>query len=156
MSRVKYAPLSSLRVHGLPDDAVLVREFTTFTELTEEMMQADVVIASRFHNLICALRLARPTVSVGYAKKNRDLMRGLGLAGYCQDIEDLDGKLLVAQIQSARRDSEVLTDRIRRGTADYAIEIDCLLERVASEALGLATLRRGLELEDEMDAWQGT
>ena len=141
---------------GLPDDAVLVREFTTFTELTEEMMRADVVIASRFHNLICALRLARPTISIGYAKKNRDLMRALGLAGYCQDIEDLDTGLLVAQIQSARKDGEGLADRIRRGTADYAVEIDCLLERVASEALGLVALRRGLERQDEMDAWHGT
>jgi len=140
---------------GLPDDAVLVREFTTFTELTEEMTRADVVIASRFHNLICALRLARPTISIGYAKKNRDLMRALGLSGYCQDIEDLDTGLLVAQIQSARKDGEALADRIRRGTADYAVEIDCLLERVASEALGLVTLRRGLELQDEMDAWHG-
>ena len=62
----------------------------------------------------------------------------------------------MAQIQSARRDGEVLAERIRRNTADYAVEIDCLLERVASEALGLATLRRGLELQDEMDAWHGT
>ena len=92
VARETFAPLCFAARHGLPDDAVLVREFTTFTELTEEMMRADVVIASRFHNLICALRLARPTVSIGYAKKNRDLMRALGLAGYCQDIEDLDGK----------------------------------------------------------------
>ena len=42
-------------------------------------MRAEVVIASRFHNLICALRLARPTVSVGYAAKNRHLMEALGL-----------------------------------------------------------------------------
>ena len=141
---------------GLSEDAVLVREFTTFAELTEGMMRANVVVASRFHNLICALRLARPTISVGYAKKNRDLMRALGLAGYCQEIEDLDADLLVAQIRSARKDGEALADRIQRGTAAYAAEIDCLLDRVASEALGLATSRRGLELQDEMDAWHGT
>ena len=45
-------------------------------------MRAEVVIASRFHNLICALRLARPTVSVGYASKNRHLMQALGLDEY--------------------------------------------------------------------------
>ena len=67
---------------ALSDDAVVVRDFTTFTELTEEMMRAEVVIASRFHNLICALRLARPTISVGYAGKNRHLMEALGLDEY--------------------------------------------------------------------------
>ena len=140
---------------GLSEDAVLVREFTTFAELSQGMMRANVVVASRFHNLICALRLARPTISVGYAKKNRDLMRALGLAGYCQEIEDLDADLLVAQIRSARKDGEALANRIQRGTAAYAAEIDCLLDRVASEALGLATTRRGHEMDDEMDAWYG-
>ena len=94
---------SSLRRADLPNDAVLVREFTTFTELTEEMMRAEVVIASRFHNLICALRLARPTVSVGYAKKNHHLMAALGLETYCQDMEHLDASWLVARSEPLGR-----------------------------------------------------
>ena len=93
--------LSLLTCPGLPDDAVLVRDVATFTQLTDEMMRAEVVIASRFHNLICALRLARPTVSVGYAEKNRHLMQALGLGDYCQDIEHLDANELVAQVRAA-------------------------------------------------------
>jgi polysaccharide pyruvyl transferase WcaK-like protein len=140
---------------GLPEEAILVREITTFTDLTSEMMRADVVIASRFHNLVCALRLARPTISVGYAKKNRQLMRALGLHNYCQDIEQLDANRLVAQVQSARTDSDALTARIRQGTSNYAVEVDCLLDRVASEALGLQ-FRKRLEMNDEVDIWQNT
>ena len=48
-------------------------------------------------------------------------MEALGLAGYCQDIENLDAGLLVAQVRAAWRDGEALADRIRRGTADYAV-----------------------------------
>jgi polysaccharide pyruvyl transferase WcaK-like protein len=76
----------------LSDDAVIVREFTTFSELTEEMRRAEIVIPSRFHNLICALRLARPTVSAGYAPKNHELMLALGLDEYSQTMEHLDGE----------------------------------------------------------------
>ncbi|MGH8773954.1 MAG: polysaccharide pyruvyl transferase family protein [Jiangellaceae bacterium] len=123
---------------GLPDDAVLVRDVATFTELTDEMMRADVVIASRFHNLICALRLARPTVSVDYAKKNRHLMRALGLEGYCQDIEHLDADRLVAQVRAARMDKAALAARVCDATRIYAGQVESLLERVADEALGLA------------------
>ncbi|MGH8825060.1 MAG: polysaccharide pyruvyl transferase family protein [Jiangellaceae bacterium] len=122
----------------LPDDAVLVRDVATFTELTDEMMRADVVIASRFHNLICALRLARPTVSVGYAKKNRHLMQALGLDGYCQDIEHLDADRLVAQVQAARMDQGAFAARVHDATSDYASQVESLLDRVAGEALGLA------------------
>jgi polysaccharide pyruvyl transferase WcaK-like protein len=140
---------------NLSDDAIVVREFTTFTELAEEMMRAEIVIASRFHNVICALRLARPTISVGYASKNRDLMEALGLDTYCQEIENLDADQLVAQVRAARGDASELEARIRCGTTDYTAEVQCLLEQVASESLGLAVLRRELEIHGEMDAWRG-
>jgi polysaccharide pyruvyl transferase WcaK-like protein len=138
---------------GLVEEAILVREFTTFSELTNEMMRADVVIASRFHNLICALRLARPTVSVGYASKNRHLMQALGLDDYCQDIEHLDARQLVAQVRAAREKGETLTARIRSGTSDYAEEVESLLERVAADALSLPPARSaGHGVYDEIDA----
>lgn len=123
----------------LPDDAVLVRDVTTFTELTGEMMRAEVVIASRFHNLICALRLARPTVSVGYAKKNRLLMQALGLDDYCQDIEHMDAGRLVAQVRAARMDQAAVAARVRAVTGDYAGRVERLLEQVAGQALDLAS-----------------
>ena len=139
---------SAVRVSrpDLPDEAVLVQEPTTFAQLTEQMGRAEVVIASRFHNLICALRLGRPTVSVGYAGKSRDLMRAVGVDGYCQDIEDLDASTLVAQVTAARRDAEALAATIRHGVSRYAVEVESLLERVAREELGL-TARQSDVLE---------
>ncbi len=123
----------------LPTDAVVVREVSTFAELTGEMRRAEVVIASRFHNLICALRLGRPTVSIGYAGKSRALMRTVGVDGYCQDIEQMDASTLVAQVRAARRDAEVLTARIQRGVATYPAEVRSLLDRVAAQDLGLVS-----------------
>jgi polysaccharide pyruvyl transferase WcaK-like protein len=122
---------------GLRDDTVRVRNVATFAELTEVMMRADVVIASRFHNLICALRLARPAVSVGYAEKNRHLMQALGLHDYCQDIEHLDAGHLVTQVRTARMNQAAFSARVQDATRDYAGQVRSLLERVAGEALSL-------------------
>jgi len=143
---------------ALSHDAVLVRDFETFTELTEEMMRAEVVIASRFHNLICALRLARPTVSVGYAAKNRYLMEALNVDGFSQEIMHLDADQLVAQVRLAREKSEALSALIRRGTVKWAEEVECLMERVATETLGLPARQSPgrPKLQDEMSAWLGT
>jgi polysaccharide pyruvyl transferase WcaK-like protein len=140
---------------GLSDSVIVLRELTTFSDLTKEMMRAEVAIASRFHNLICALRLARPTISIGYASKNRHLMQAIGLDEYCQEIEDLDAGQLVAQVRAAQENAGELAARIRRGTSDYAAEVHCLLERVGTEALGLTTPPRELELHDEMDVGRG-
>lgn len=139
---------------GLRDDAVLVREFMTFTEMTEEMRRAEVVIASRFHNLIRALRLARPTVPAGYAKKNHHVMEALGLEAYSRDLADVDASSLVAQIRAAREDAGSLTNRIRRGPSEYADEVESLLQQVAREALGLTPRPwHRLDVHDEIDAW---
>ena len=131
----------ALAVRGLcpdlSDDAVVVRDPTTFAGLTEQMSQAEVVIASRFHNLICALRLGQPTVSVGYAGKSRVLMAAVGAGAYCQDIETLDAKLLVAQVAAARRDADALRKTIGRTTSRYASDVRDLLERVGREDLHL-------------------
>jgi polysaccharide pyruvyl transferase WcaK-like protein len=142
---------------GLTEDAIVVRDCATFSELSEEMAQAEVVIASRFHNLICALRLARPTISVGYAGKNRNLMDALGLDEYCQEIGQLDPGRLVTQIRTAQMDAKRIAGRIRTGTADYAEDVARLLDRVSSEVLGLPPRQwRAFELNDEIDAWYGT
>ena len=154
---------------GLRARAVVVREFTTFTELTDEMRGAEVVVASRFHNLICALRLARPTVSVGYARKNRHVMQALSLDEYCQDIAELDADRLVTQIQSARDNGQRLSTAIRRVTSEYADKVESLLERVSEETLGRPqSLTHTIDLPDErnssgeldlpgeVDAWHGS
>lgn len=121
----------------LPAGAVVVRAARTFAELSVEMGSAELVIASRFHNLIGALRLGRPTVSMGYADKCRDLMVAVGLPDYSQDIETLGADRLLAQVTAARQDGTALADRIRSTTSAYAVEVDALLHQVARDVLGL-------------------
>jgi polysaccharide pyruvyl transferase WcaK-like protein len=140
----------------LSPEAVLVREVTTFTELTDEMMRGEVIVASRFHNLICALRLAKPTVSIGYASKCRHLMEALGLDDYHQGIEYLDATRLSAQIGAARQNRVELRAQIEHGGAEYAQDVESLLHRVVAEELGLATQAPGRhDIHDGMGVWHG-
>jgi polysaccharide pyruvyl transferase WcaK-like protein len=140
----------------LSDDAVVLRECTRFTELTEEMCRAEVVVASRFHNVICALRLARPTISIGYAGKNHHLMQQMGLEDYSQDIEHLDASRLVAQVAAARRHAAALTDQIRQVTSAYPDRVEAVLDHVADEALGLDPPRDETPSPNEELAWLRT
>jgi polysaccharide pyruvyl transferase WcaK-like protein len=125
----------------LAPEAIAVREPTTFDELTDLMGRAEAVVASRFHNLICALRLARPTVSLGYAQKQSCLMRELGLEEYCQDILRLDADHLVAQLRAARAQGSLISARIREATGGYAGDVTSLLEEMAAATSGLREAR---------------
>jgi polysaccharide pyruvyl transferase WcaK-like protein len=139
-----------------PPDRVVVRACTRFAELTEVMSRAEVVVASRFHNLICALRLARPPVSVGYAGKNHHLMRAMGLEDYIQVIDDVDADRLVDQVQSARQEQSELSDQIRRATADYPDRVRALLDQVAVGALRLEPSGHHARELNEVGAWPRT
>ncbi len=33
------------------------------------MIDTDIIVASRFHNVVCALKLSKPTISIGYEAK---------------------------------------------------------------------------------------
>ena len=47
--------------------------------------------------MICALRLAKPTISIGYAAKNEAQMAAAGLSGFCHSIGSLDVDQLIGQ-----------------------------------------------------------
>jgi hypothetical protein len=128
---------------GVPAGTVTVADVTTFDDLAAQMVRAEVVVASRFHNLICALRLGRPSVSIGYAEKNTRLMQELGLDEYCQNIETLDAATLLEQIRRARQEADQLAVRIGAGTRDHDARVRSLLDDVAHRVLGLPRVGTG-------------
>lgn len=83
----------------LSRDRLSFADVSDLPSLVREMTACDAVVASRFHNIVCALAAVRPTVSVAYAPKNTDLMRSVGMSRYCQDIPTLDLESLLRQLQ---------------------------------------------------------
>ena len=74
--------LADIRAHrpDLDPDWVVAEPVTTFADLMRAMAPVGTVVATRYHNVICALMLAKPTISIGYGEKNAVLMAGTGLA----------------------------------------------------------------------------
>jgi len=59
----------------------------SFGDVLDAIAATDLVVASRFHNVLLALMLGRPAVSIGYSDKNDALMARFGLERFCHDIE---------------------------------------------------------------------
>jgi polysaccharide pyruvyl transferase WcaK-like protein len=62
--------------------------------------QTDIVVASRYHNIVVALVQSKPAIAVGYARKFNAVMEPMGLAEYCQEIESLDVARLLKQFDA--------------------------------------------------------
>lgn len=114
--------LERLKVDMPPDISAIVtlQPTRTLQELMEQIAMTDIVVATRFHNVVGALKMARPVVSLGYARKNEVLLEDMGLHGMSQPVEDLDLDLLKTQFTRALRDRAAISDQIKGCTALYA------------------------------------
>ncbi len=66
-------------------------------ELMQQIARTDVVIASRYHNIVCALAMGRPTISTAYAIKNDALLHDTGLAAFCHRIDSFDPETILSR-----------------------------------------------------------
>jgi polysaccharide pyruvyl transferase WcaK-like protein len=83
----------------LPQDRLIADPMRSLHDLMGQIAETDVVAATRFHNVVCALKLCKPTISIGYAGKFDDLMAEMGLGCFCQHVERLDLDLLIKQFK---------------------------------------------------------
>ncbi len=81
----------------LRPDQVVAEPVASFTELMRAMAPSGAVVATRYHNLISALLLGRPTIAIGYGTKHRALMADMGMAEFYQPADGLDSSVLIEQ-----------------------------------------------------------
>jgi polysaccharide pyruvyl transferase WcaK-like protein len=91
--------LADLRAHrpNLEASWVVAEPVSSFAELTRAMAPVGTVVATRYHNVMCALKLSKPTLSIGYAAKHDILMADMGLSEFCQSARSLDVGRLIEQ-----------------------------------------------------------
>jgi polysaccharide pyruvyl transferase WcaK-like protein len=77
---------------------------TSLHDIMRQMAGTDVVIATRYHNVVCALKVGRPTISLSYARKNDEVLASMGLAGFHQNVEEFSVDLLKAQFDALAAD----------------------------------------------------
>ena len=97
-----------------PEDVerIEVPEVADLSDVMTAFADADAVVATRYHNVVCALRTRRPTVSVGYAEKNRALMGAFGLGGYCQRADTFDADVVLDQLHRLANDGVAVRHKL--------------------------------------------
>jgi polysaccharide pyruvyl transferase WcaK-like protein len=123
-------------VNAIGSRAVSVVHTSTMDELLREMARVDAVVASRYHNVLAAVKLGKPTVAVGYAAKSDALMAEMGVGEFCQSIRDLDVERLTKQFTALEeRDSEVRAVLARRNEE--------MKRRITEQLAELSAILRG-------------
>jgi polysaccharide pyruvyl transferase WcaK-like protein len=86
---------------GLDPARLTATPVTTYAELAGVVAPVATVVATRFHSVLFALKLGKPTISIGYSPKNDSLMGYVGLGEYTQHVKSLDVEKLKSQFTQA-------------------------------------------------------
>jgi polysaccharide pyruvyl transferase WcaK-like protein len=78
---------------------VTAESASSYGELIAKMTPVGIVVATRYHNVMCALKLCKPTISLGYSRKFVSLMADMGLAEFNQLARSLDVDTLIKQFK---------------------------------------------------------
>jgi polysaccharide pyruvyl transferase WcaK-like protein len=108
----------------LDHEALAAEPVSTFADLMRAMAPAGTIIATRYHNLICALMLSKPTLSVGYGVKNAVLMEDMGLAEYSQLVSSFDVDQLIKQFTDLESQAAKVRQVITERNAEYRERVE--------------------------------
>jgi polysaccharide pyruvyl transferase WcaK-like protein len=109
---------------GLPEGRVTAGSVDTFTDVLREMASVHSAVATRFHNLVAALMLARPTVAISYSAKHDALMADMGLPEFSQPANSLDCDQLIEKFLEAERRSVEVRQVLLERNADNVRLLD--------------------------------
>ncbi|MEV0117395.1 polysaccharide pyruvyl transferase family protein [Streptomyces sp. NPDC050844] len=102
------APVVAAILDAVDSPLVTAAEVTSLADLMKETAAADTVVATRYHNLICALKVGTPTLALSYAAKSDALMDRMGLSTYCHPAREVDADRLLEQFRALeKRSAEV-------------------------------------------------
>jgi polysaccharide pyruvyl transferase WcaK-like protein len=99
--------LHDLQVHrpGLDPASIVARPFISIREIMKEMALVGTVVATRYHIVLAALKLNKPTISIGYSEKHGALMADMGQPQFTQSVRTLDVGTLIRQFTELERSS---------------------------------------------------
>lgn len=117
------------------DEKRVVYEVTDAADqLAVEIDQTDLVVATRYHNILSALLAEKPVIAISFHPKVTAMMSDFGLAEYCLDIDTLTCSQLLEAFEKAKSETNRLKVTIVNNLAifrsslekQYTLIADCI------------------------------
>jgi polysaccharide pyruvyl transferase WcaK-like protein len=123
------------RLPSLDPDRITAQPISTVAQLVEALASARFVVAARYHNVILALRLNKPTIAVAYAHKHEVLMSDMHLSRFIQHATSIDVDQMIAQFNELEACSDSLIRTISERNAVNAIQVEEQFKKISDELL---------------------
>ena len=87
--------------------------------LFSQIAATDIVVATRFHNVLLALLCNKPVIAISFHHKCASLMSAMGLPTYCLDINDLKADALIEKFRDVKTNAGELKRIIREKVREF-------------------------------------
>ncbi|AIA01656.1 polysaccharide pyruvyl transferase family protein [Streptomyces noursei] len=119
------APVVAAILDAVDSPLVTAATTSSLADLMAETAAADSVVAIRYHNLICALKVGTPTLALSYAAKSDALMARMGLGAYRHPAREVDADRLLEQFRALEKDAAGLRRTLVERNLAAARQLDC-------------------------------
>jgi polysaccharide pyruvyl transferase WcaK-like protein len=106
------------------EDRIMDDPIASVETLLTQLAGTDAVVATRFHNVLWALALNKPVISISFHPKCTSLMRDMGLEDYYQDIHQLNAEKLIEQFCQLEKNAGSLKHMVREKVAERRTALD--------------------------------
>uniref|UniRef100_UPI001ABF405B polysaccharide pyruvyl transferase family protein n=1 Tax=Streptomyces africanus TaxID=231024 RepID=UPI001ABF405B len=118
------APVVAAILDAVDSPLVTAAGAASLAGLMKETAAADTVVATRYHNLICALKTGTPTLALSYAAKSDALMAEMGLGAYCHPAREVDAGRLLEQFRELEKRSAELRQTLTERNQSASRQLD--------------------------------
>ena len=116
------------RISAEAGDRLIDDPVATVDELVSQIQATDIVIVSRFHNVVKAILCSKPVIAVASHPKSESLMRSVGLSDYCLDVDGFSADELIGRFRRLEEDAEQLEPHVRVKAAQFRRAVDAQYE----------------------------
>jgi polysaccharide pyruvyl transferase WcaK-like protein len=103
---------------------IVAQPIASAQDLLAELAETDVVVATRFHNVLLALLLNKPVIAISFHHKCSSLMRQMTLSEYCHEIDHMEPDRLIAQFHELEQNREAIKRMIGHGVGEARAALD--------------------------------
>jgi polysaccharide pyruvyl transferase WcaK-like protein len=115
------------------EERVICEPVRTARELLSQLAATDLVVATRFHNVLLALLLNKPAIAISFHHKCSSLMSQMGMSEYCQDIRRLNTDRLIEQFCDLEKNAETIRPLIKSRAEEFRRALDEQYDRILKE-----------------------
>ena len=123
------------RGSGCHEEHLIDEPIRSVEDLLLQIAETDLVVATRFHNVLLSLFYKKPVISIAFHHKCESLMSGIGLSEYCLNINDLKVEQLIERFCDLEKNSDRIKWSIGEKITQFRAALDQQYEIIFNKML---------------------